>query len=133
VNVIDVATLSAVTVALTEILKRGLKRPSWGLGIAVFSTFVVMIAFLASQPDMPARTDIWSIVLAFITILGTATGFYQLSTATHRQAIQARDLMAAKQQHWDPATDDPREPRPRIRLRPAAPNPPLGVTTGVRS
>jgi len=79
----DVATISAMVVALVQVTKR-----SWPGNIDTYAPLIAVVysalgvtLWVVSAPSgfPPARTDLWAIGSGFVSVLGAATGFYELS------------------------------------------------------
>lgn len=93
-----VATIGAVVMTLTQIVKRALPG-NWdacGTLIAAVLAMMGVLLWVASAPDFPPeRTSIFPIFAAWVSIFATATGLYEsakLVTATDAATRLSRRL-----------------------------------------
>lgn len=77
----EVATIGAVVLTLTQILKKALPGEGYGIYIAGGVSLIAVLLFVASGSVWPPdRTDIWSTFAGFVAVFATAAGLHSIST-----------------------------------------------------
>ena len=100
-NVGILAIGTAVSIA-TEIIKTALKEEDpeaakrAGPVIAILVSLFFTFAYVFSQPLPPQRTDIWPLLMGWLTVTATAMGVYQGTKITASAAKRA--IRAAKKE-----------------------------------